>query len=162
MSFWSGPTAGMAVCLTWCAFWSFVELHVNARCIIRTTLLACSWMCIKTAMSVCAHVLCRRAWRVSQGCIDIDLPEAKLEVELDQLDAATPHITCTKLSQVCMYMLRVLLVVLVTTDGLQQWWGVWWLSSLEASTWWRPPSAAARLVANKPCGICIHTEQTAH
>jgi hypothetical protein len=37
---------------------------------------------------------------VSQGCIDIDLPEAKLEVELDQLDAAAPNITCTKLSQV--------------------------------------------------------------
>jgi hypothetical protein len=42
----------------------------------------------------------RRAWRVSQGCIDIDLPEAKLEVHMDQLDAATPNITCTKLSQV--------------------------------------------------------------
>lgn len=41
----------------------------------------------------------RRAWRVSQGCIDIDLPEAKLEVDLDQLDASAPGITCTKLSQ---------------------------------------------------------------
>lgn len=37
---------------------------------------------------------------MSQGCIDIDLPEAKLEVQLDQLDAAAPRITCTKLSQV--------------------------------------------------------------
>jgi hypothetical protein len=51
---------------------------------------------------LCCAVLCgcRRAWRVSQGCIDIDLPEAKLEVDLDQLDAAAPTITCTKLSQV--------------------------------------------------------------
>ena len=51
-------------------------------------------------LSCCGVLCCRRAWRVSQGCIDIDLPEAKLEVHMDQLDAATPNITCTKLSQV--------------------------------------------------------------
>jgi hypothetical protein len=42
----------------------------------------------------------RRAWRVSRGCIDIDLPEAQLKVEQDQLDALRPAVSCTKLSQV--------------------------------------------------------------
>jgi hypothetical protein len=42
----------------------------------------------------------RRAWRVSRGCIDIDLPEAQLKVEQQQLDALRPAVTCTKLSQV--------------------------------------------------------------
>lgn len=49
----------------------------------------------------------RRAWRVSRGCIDIDLPEAKLEVAQGQLDAAAPAVTCTKLSQVGWGMQRV-------------------------------------------------------
>jgi exoribonuclease R len=42
----------------------------------------------------------RRAWRVSRGCIDIDLPEAQLKVEQTQLDALRPAVSCTKLSQV--------------------------------------------------------------
>lgn len=42
----------------------------------------------------------RRAWRVSRGCIDIDLPEAQLKVEQAQLDALRPAVSCTKLSQV--------------------------------------------------------------
>jgi hypothetical protein len=42
----------------------------------------------------------RREWRMSQHCIDIDNYEAKLEVPLAQLDATTPAVTCTKLSQV--------------------------------------------------------------
>jgi hypothetical protein len=37
---------------------------------------------------------------MSEGCIDIDLPEAKLEVPLEDLDSPTPAITCTKVSQV--------------------------------------------------------------
>lgn len=37
---------------------------------------------------------------MSEGCIDIDLPEAKLEVPLADLDSPTPAITCTKVSQV--------------------------------------------------------------
>eukprot|EP00775_Hariotina_reticulata_P005095 gene5095-5336_t len=41
----------------------------------------------------------RRSWRMSEGCIDIDLPEAKLEVPLEDLDCPTPAITCTKVSQ---------------------------------------------------------------
>uniref|UniRef100_A0A383WAQ3 RNB domain-containing protein n=1 Tax=Tetradesmus obliquus TaxID=3088 RepID=A0A383WAQ3_TETOB len=41
----------------------------------------------------------RRAWRVSRGCIDIDLPEAQLKVEQAQLDALRPAVSCTKLSQ---------------------------------------------------------------
>eukprot|EP00882_Tetradesmus_deserticola_P033476 GHRQ01038248.1.p2 GENE.GHRQ01038248.1~~GHRQ01038248.1.p2 ORF type:complete len:135 (-),score=48.15 GHRQ01038248.1:157-561(-) len=42
----------------------------------------------------------RRAWRVSRGCIDIDLPEAQLKVDQEQLDALRPAVSCTKLSQV--------------------------------------------------------------
>jgi hypothetical protein len=42
----------------------------------------------------------RRAWRVSRGCIDIDLPEAQLKVDQAQLDAVRPAVSCTKLSQV--------------------------------------------------------------
>eukprot|EP00879_Flechtneria_rotunda_P004803 GHRR01005075.1.p1 GENE.GHRR01005075.1~~GHRR01005075.1.p1 ORF type:complete len:775 (+),score=250.97 GHRR01005075.1:386-2710(+) len=41
----------------------------------------------------------RRSWRVSHGCIDIDLPEGKLEVSVGDLDRKLPGITCTKLSQ---------------------------------------------------------------
>jgi exoribonuclease-2 len=41
----------------------------------------------------------RKAWRVSRGCIDIDLPEAKLEVPLQDLDSSEPRIKIQKISQ---------------------------------------------------------------
>jgi len=41
----------------------------------------------------------RKAWRVSHGCIDIDLPEAKLAVPLGDLDSTDPCIKIEKISQ---------------------------------------------------------------
>jgi hypothetical protein len=43
---------------------------------------------------------------VSQGCIDIDTFEAKLQVGERQLDLAAPQVTCTRLSQVCVRAAR--------------------------------------------------------
>lgn len=68
---------------------------------------------------LCCAVLCRRrAWRVSRGCIDIDLPEAKLEVYMDQLDSATPNIKCTKLSQVRLALHCIAVVSVAATHSV--------------------------------------------
>jgi exoribonuclease-2 len=41
----------------------------------------------------------RHWWRRARGAIDIDLPEAEMEVGEEQLDAASPVVTITRLSQ---------------------------------------------------------------
>lgn len=74
------------------------HLLVVSDFVVRVLL--CVLLCVVLCVCCCVCCGCRRAWRVSQGCIDIDLPEAKLEVDMHQLDASAPHLTCTKLSQV--------------------------------------------------------------